>query len=250
MERIKIFEDTTGLEAWQARREELNDLIGVFIDKLKGNNLMFDENVIERFVREGTEFIHKILEDQAQAEIKRLEITSEIIKENLLAGIRKVAEKYSYNHDRIKKALTACGLGISDIPFQDGKPIIGEKELNLKREQLTFYLENENQKKLWNLQKKAADSLNKLEQFLGGHKLKSIFVRGVPGNLIEYINYSQVEEYKPSKTEMRFGGGRPLTGNMTCSPDHRILRLLLEESPSPEPVVISKTEDSDICEMF
>jgi hypothetical protein len=232
MEKIKIHENKKGFESWKARREELNGLIEVFANELMGDNLVFNKGVLKQFVKEGTEFIYGLLEEQAQAEIKKLKIVSKTVRENLLLGIGKAAGKYAYSHLRLSKALTGYEIGISDILFLKGKPTISEEELNLKREEFIVYIESEDEQELWDCLGKISDSMNELEQIISRNDLLSIFTLGVPENLYHYINFLEDPKYEPTLTHKNLGTVRPLSGNMICEPDPYAVKLL-ERKPMP-----------------
>ena len=219
MEKIKIYTDTVALEQYKQNREKLNDYIAEFAGQLKANNLLFNKEIFCRFVKESTGYVLMLLRKQAENNIDKLKITSEVVKENLLVGVKEKSEEFEDIHKRISKGLQLCGIQAKDVPITKGKPEISEEEIKSKKEELTVYVETELQRELWNLLQNGCKFFNDIESFIEKEKLTSIFKMGNPNNLEDYILFEKDPKVQITELQARLGGGVPPTGGMIASPN-------------------------------
>jgi hypothetical protein len=115
--------------------------------------------------------------------------------------------------------LTLCEIQSKQITIVNGKSVTTPKEIEDKTEELSVYIESEDQNELYLLQEKLCKNINNLEAFLKERKLFSIFERGNPNNLEDYILFEKDPKIQITELQARLGGGMPPTGGMIASPN-------------------------------
>lgn len=231
MERKMIYQDEAAVESWKEQRQIQNQDIMEFGLMLKEDNIELNQEIFRQFVKEGSEFVWSLLEKEIEANAKKAGITSRIGKKNLMRGINERSEKYKEPHATILAGFNKCQNTAEEITIVQGKAILTKEELERKRQELSIFIETDEQLKLWNLLQNICKGLNDLEKFVSKEKeLRSIFAGGSLDNLNDYIYWQRDTKVQLTKAEERFGA--PLTGGMIFMPDPEAVEALKTEEGS------------------
>jgi hypothetical protein len=215
-----IYQDEKVIQKEIDSRIELNNTIIEFMSFLINRGVNAKKEHVISFMDHGIPYIHQLLLDDAKKEIKRLKINSVGIQNNMLAGIEKQADDFQNIFNGISEKRNKCGgISIDEISFQENKPIISDSDIEQIKEKYSIYLYNEDQEKIWKLQKEFAKAFNQFENGLKEFGLPSVIYYGKPEKLDDVLIFKLKKGVEVAKYGMEEMRGFPRSGNVIIEPN-------------------------------